>query len=98
MLPLLTNREKTMNLDIDRVADEIIDKIIAERPQWEVDRAKRSAEILEQELEDIARKIEIHNEINIYELSAIREAMRTHKIEPNIALTLAYRLGLQTDR
>lgn len=96
MFPLLTNGEKTVNLDTDQVEDEIINKIIAERPQWEVDRAKRSAEILEQELEDIAKKIEIRNEINVHELSDIREAMRTRKIRPNVALTLAYRLGLQT--
>jgi len=81
--------------EADRIADEIIDRVLAENPSDPVQIARRD-EAYEQELETIAARIESRGEIETGTLPAIRRAMTLRQVRPDIALTLAYRLGSTT--
>ena len=78
--------------EADRIADEIIDRVLAENPSDPVQIARRD-EAYEQELDTIAARIESRDEIETGTLPAIRRAMMLRHVRPDIALTLAYRLG-----
>ena len=75
-----------------RIADEIIDRVLAENPSDPVQIARRD-EAYERELDSIAARIESRGEIDTGSLHAIRRAMTLRQVRPDIALTLAYRLG-----
>jgi hypothetical protein len=81
--------------EADRIADEIIDRVLAENPSDPVQIARRD-ESYERELESIAARIESRGEIETGTLHAIRRAMTLRQVRPDIALTLAYRLGSKT--
>ena len=66
--------------------------MLAENPSDPVQIARRD-EAYEQELETIAARIESRDEIETGTLPAIRRAMMLRHVRPDIALTLAYRLG-----
>lgn len=83
------------NAEADRIADEIIDRIIAEYPNDPV-RIARQDEALEQALETLAERIETRSEIKTDTLPAIRHALNLRRIRTNLALTLAYRCGQRT--
>ena len=78
--------------EADRIADEIIDRVLAENPSDPVQIARRD-EAYERELDSIAARIESRGEIETGTLPAIRRAMMLRHVRPDIALTLAYRLG-----
>ena len=78
--------------EADRIADEIIDRVLAENPSDPVQIARRD-EAYERELDSIAARIESRGEIDTGSLHAIRRAMTLRQVRPDIALTLAYRLG-----
>lgn len=80
--------------EADRIAEEIIDKILDEREPWELEYSARESEALERKLEIIAARIEERGEIEINTLAAIRRAVVFRRIRGDVALTLAYRLGL----
>lgn len=81
--------------ETDRIADEIIDRILAEYPSDPVQIARES-EALEQTLETLAELIETRGEIETNSLPTIRRAMILQQIRANTALTLAYRCGQRT--
>ena len=78
--------------EADRIADEIIDRVLAENTIDPVQIARRD-EAYERELDSIAARIESRGEIETGTLPAIRRAMMLRHVRPDIALTLAYRLG-----
>ena len=78
--------------EADRIADEIIDRVLAENPSDPVQIARRD-EAYERELDSIAARVESRGEIETGTLPAIRRAMMLRHVRPDIALTLAYRLG-----
>ena len=78
--------------EVDRIAGEIIDRVLAENPSDPVQIARRD-EAYEQELETIAARIEDRGEIETGTLPAIRFALMLRRIGTPVALTLAYRLG-----
>ncbi len=78
--------------EVNRIANEIIDHILAENPE-DVRRASRRDEAYERELAAIAGRIEARGEIEIGTLPALRYALMRQQIRTPVALTLAYRLG-----
>ncbi len=78
--------------EADRIAGEIIGRVLAENPSDPVQIARRD-EAYEQELETIAARIEDRGEIETGTLPAIRFALMLRRIGTPVALTLAYRLG-----
>ena len=78
--------------EADRIAGEIIDRVLAENPSDPVQIARRD-EAHERELAARAARIEAREEIEIGTLPAIRFALMLRRIGTPVALTLAYRLG-----
>ena len=83
--------------EVERIADEIIDKILAEEPGRAL-RLAREAEAYEQALADAADLIEARQAVETGSLPGIRRALRLRTIGVPVALTLAYRLGLEFGR
>jgi hypothetical protein len=84
--------------EADRIADEIIDKILAEREPWEVELSARESEALEQALMAAAARIVESGTVEIGSLPAIRHALALRKIGVPVALTLAYQAGVDCGR
>ena len=84
--------------EADRIADEMIDNLLAERDPREIALSVRESEALERELETIAGRIEARGEIKTGTLPAIRRAMMLRQVRADTALTLAYRLGSRAGR
>jgi hypothetical protein len=108
---LMTDREETFLLlaadaarsqaeydaRLDREIDAMIDKILAEEPGRE-QRVMREAEAYEQALADAADLIKARQAVETGSLPGIRRALRLRTIGVPVALTLAYRLGLEFGR
>lgn len=83
--------------EADRIAGEIIDRVLAENPSDPVQIARRD-EAYERELAASAARIEDRGEIETGTLPAIRFALMLRRIGTPVALTLAYRLGSRVVR
>ncbi|MFO7640529.1 MAG: hypothetical protein R6X17_04460 [Candidatus Competibacteraceae bacterium] len=83
--------------EVERIADEIIDKILAEEPGRAL-RLAREAEAYEQAMVKVAARIQHWGAVETDSLPAIRRALAARPIAVPVALTLAYSLGLHTER
>ena len=84
--------------EVNRIAEEIIGEVLAERSPLEKELSARESQALERELETIAGQIEERGEIEIGTLPAIRRAVMVRQVRGDTALTLAYRLGSRAGR
>jgi hypothetical protein len=82
--------------EVERIADEIIDKILAEEPGRAL-RLTREAEAYEQAMM-VAARIHHGGPVETDSLPAIRRALAARQIAMPVALTLAYQLGQHTER
>ena len=83
--------------EADRIADEIIDRIIAENPSDPVQIARRD-EAHERALMALAARIAESGTVETDSLPAIRRALAEKQFAAPVALALAYQLGLEFGR
>jgi hypothetical protein len=91
-------RERAVrDAEADRIADEIIDRIIAENPSDPVQIARRD-EAHERALMALAARIAESGTVETGSLPGIRRALMLKIIGVPVALTLAYRVGVDSGR